>query len=212
MDLQLHWFFPVENTFFCKWIWVNSGCSVRLNYLWVRRRRENQEELREGGKKKPKHAPVSSKHSPSPGHVPSLGRRVCSPGKMAWIHQLIKFTAWHNWQTSLREVEERKIFHPEGEFLYLVEKVLVAFGGQLLSLPSPASPWCFPSQHHKNSRFWVDFLCFLQACDSQGNDLLPLKWLGLTSGRKIKFYKCESSVSASAFYKSLDISQRKWLQ
>lgn len=55
-----------------------------------------------GGKSKPKHAPVSSKQSPSPGHVPSVGRMVCSPGRME-IHQLIKFTAWHSWQTSTQK-------------------------------------------------------------------------------------------------------------
>ncbi|RLW02437.1 hypothetical protein DV515_00007216 [Chloebia gouldiae] len=38
------------------------------------------------------------------------------------------------------------------------------------------------------------------SCRVVTHDVLPLKWMGLTSGRKMRFYKCESSAPASAFY------------
>lgn len=130
----------------------------------------SQEEKRElgraegGGKSKPKHVPVWSKHSPSP----TVGRRVYSPGKI--VSSIDKIHC----MTQLTDLSEKNRVGKDSPSHRLVPFTwwknsccLETLGGadpQLFFSSSSvvAKPWCSPSWHHKYSRLWTDFLCFLQ--------------------------------------------------
>lgn len=196
MELQVHWFFQWRIPSFVRKsgeilavlyssIIYESGGEGRTGKSWGGRREQTQTRF------------CVIKTELISCALPSVGRRVCSPGKT-----LPSIDKIHNWQSSLRKADETK--------------VLLKLGGKIpAGDPGSSSTfllrrlWCCPSKHHNIPDFgWV----FSVSSRPVTHSLLPLKWLALTSGRKMRFHKCESSAPASAFHKSLDISSFKWLQ
>lgn len=154
----------MENTSFCKKIWVDSGCSVQLHYLWVRRRRENWEELREEERANPNQLlchqtqPISWA-CPQRGEKGLFSREInSSMDKIHCMAQLPDFS---------QEKQGRQRFSIlQGSSFHLVDKFLQAGDPwRVLSLPSPVAPWWLsPAAVPPNttdvgdSRFWMDFL------------------------------------------------------